>query len=492
MMWELIHHNRRMSLILFVGMAFLLSAIGYLVGAYFDPEYGGYIGLAAAIGIWIVLTIISVTSGDEILLRVSRAQEVTKDVHPRLFNVVEEMKIASGFPGMPKVYIIDDPAPNAFAIGYKPDKCAVAVTAGLLSSLNRDELQGVVAHEMSHITNRDTQLMTVAGIMLGSIVLISQFFLRSMWFTSSSGRRYRKSSSSSGGGQAQLILLAITIVLAILAPIFARLIYLAISRKREYLADASAAQFTRYPEGLASALEKIAGAGLPLESANKATAPMYIVNPFAGKEAAVSSWTSTHPPIEERINILRNMGGFADYRAYQRSFAKIRGKPTAIIPSSGIRETKQLEARGPSADLEPEKSKKATTRDAMDIMRAVNGYAFLVCSCGLKIKVPPDHTATTVTCPKCGRDNRIPTAELAKVGAVLGVLTEATSTAGPVPSEPRPAGTLAAGPPYEYVRKGTGWESFSCACGNLLQLSPAFRGSVLTCRLCGRNTVIKQ
>jgi heat shock protein HtpX len=331
--------------------------------------------------------------------------------------------------------------------------------------------------------------------MLGSIVLISHFFLRSLWFMPSSGRRYRKSSSSGGGGQAQLILLAVTIILAILAPIFARLIYLAISRKREYLADASAAQFTRYPEGLASALEKIADVGIPLESANKATAPMYIVNPFAGKGMAFAGWTSTHPPIEERINILRSMGGFADYRAYQRSFAKIRGKPTAIIPSSGIRGTKQLEARGPSTDLEPEKSKKATAREAMDLMRAVNGYAFLVCACGLKMKLPPDHTATTVTCPKCGRENRIPAAELAQVGAVLGAVTEATSAAGPeaAPSVAAQAGMAqAGGPPYEYVRKGTGWESFSCGCGNLLQLSPAFRGNVLTCRLCGRNTVIKQ
>jgi heat shock protein HtpX len=487
MMWELIHRNRRMSLMLFAGMAFLLSALGYFIGAYFDPEYGGYLGLATAIGIWVVLTIISVTSGDAILLRISRAQEVTKDVHPRLFNVVEEMKIASGLPAMPKVFIIDDPAPNAFAIGYKPEKAAVAVTAGLLSRLNRDELQGVVAHEMSHIANRDTQLMTVAGIMLGSIVLISHFFLRSMWFMPSGGRRYRKSSSSGGGGQAQLILLAVTIVLAILAPIFARLIYLAISRKREYLADASAAQFTRYPEGLASALEKISSAGLPLESANKATAPMYIVNPFTAKGAALSAWTSTHPPIEERIKILRNMGGFADFRAYQRSFAKVRGKPTTIIPSSGIRRTKQLETRGPSADLEPNKGRKATTREAVDLMRAVNGYAFLVCACGLKMKLPPDRAETKVTCPKCGRENSVPTAELATIGAVLDAVTE---SAGPTAAAA--AGPRATGAPYEYARKGSGWESFSCGCGNLLQISPAFRGSVLTCRLCGRNTIIKQ
>jgi heat shock protein HtpX len=488
MMWELINQNRRRSLLLFVGMAFLLSALGYFVGAYFDAANGGLIGLATAIGIWIVLTLITVTSGDDILLKVSRAREVTKDVHPRLFNVVEEMKIAAGLPGMPKVYIVDDPSPNAFAMGYKPEKSAIAVTAGLVSRLNRDELQGVVAHEMSHIANRDTQLMTVAGIMLGSIVLISHFFLRSMWFGPSSSRRYRRSGGGGGGGgpQLQLILVLVAVALAILAPLCARLIYLAISRRREYLADATAAQLTRYPEGLASALEKISSSGLPVESANKATAPMYIINPFAEKGAALAALTSTHPPTEERIRILRSMAGLADYRAYQRAYAKIKGKPTTVIPPSGIRETKQLQARQPS-EPEPETGAKAGTRDVVDLMRAVNGYSFLVCACGLKMKLPPELESPTVTCPKCGRVNRVPAAELATVGAVVGAVTAAGH--GEVPSAPeaKPVGER-----YEYTRKGTGWESFSCACGNLLQLSPGFRGTVITCKLCGRNTVIKQ
>jgi heat shock protein HtpX len=490
MMWELIHQNRKRSLILFAGMAFLLSAVGYLVGAYYGGESGGLVGLAAAVGIWIGLTLVTVTSGDEILLKLSRAREVTKDVHPRLFNTVEEMKIAAGLPAMPKVYIVDDPSPNAFAMGMKPEKSAIAVTAGLVSQLNRDELQGVVAHEMSHIVNRDTQLMTVAGIMLGSIVLISHFFLRSMWFVPSSSRRYRKSGGG-GGPQLQLVMVIVTIALAILAPIFARLIYLAISRRREYLADATAAQLTRYPEGLASALEKIGSSSLPLESANKATAPMYIVNPFREKGAALSALTSTHPPTEERVRILRSMGGLADFRAYQRAYAKIRGKPTAVIPPSGIRETKQLQARQPSPGIEPEAGKKASTRDAMDIMRAVNGYAFLVCACGLKMKLPPDLESPAVTCPRCGRENKVPTAELSAAGAVIGAVTAASGAAAGPGGPPSIPQAEPVGERYEYARKGTGWESFSCACGNTLQLSPAFRGTILSCKLCGRNTVIK-
>ena len=486
MMWELISANRKKSLILFAGMALLLSVLGYMVGAVFiGNENGGVIGLALAIGIWLMLTLISVSSGDDIILKISRAREVTRDVNPRLFNVVEEMKIAAGLPAMPKVYIIDEAAPNAFAIGIKPEKSAVAVTAGLLSQLNRDELQGVIAHEMSHISNRDSQLMTVAGIMLGSIVLISHFFLRSMWFMPSSSRRYRK---GGGGGSphVQLLMIAATILLAILAPIFARLIYLAISRKREYLADATAAQLTRYPEGLASALEKISSAGIPLESANKVTAPMFIVNPFLKKGMKLSNLSSTHPAAEERIRILRNMAGRADYRSYQRAFAKIKGKPTAIIPSSGIRETKRLEARGPSAD-EPRKDKKTTARDVMDLMRAVNGYAFLVCACGLKIKVPSDFKEKSLECPKCGRENVLPVVEMATIGALADAVAgadEAANKAQPV------AGSPVAGA-YQYTRKSTGWESFACPCGNLLQLSPAFQGSVLSCRQCGGITTIK-
>lgn len=493
MMWELIQQNRRRSLILFAGMAFLLAALGYFVGAYFDAERGGIFGLVMALAIWAGLTLLTVTSGDDILLKISRAREVTKDVHPRLFNTVEEMKIAAGLPAMPRVYIVDDPSPNAFAIGMRPEKSAIAVTAGLVSRLNRDELQGVVAHEMSHIVNRDTQLMTVAGIMLGSIVLISHFFLRSMWFVPSSSRRYRKSSGGGGGPQVQLAMVAAAIALAILAPIFARLIYLAVSRRREYLADATAVQLTRYPEGLASALEKIASSGLPLESANKATAPMYIINPFTQKgAAALSSLTSTHPPTEERIRILRSMAGLADYRAYQRAYSKIRGNPAAVIPASGIRGVKQLKARDASADVEGEASPKTTARDVMDIMRVVNGYAFIVCACGLKMKLPPELESPSVTCPRCGRENRVPAAELAAVGALAEAATGA-APAAEAASQTAAAGTAPAAAPerYEYARKGTGWESFACACGNLLQISPAFRGTLVNCKLCGRNTVIK-
>ncbi len=211
------------------------------------------------------------------------------------------MKISAGLPTMPKIYIINEVAPNAFATGIKPENSAVAVTAGLLARLNRDELQGVIAHEVSHIVNRDVMFMTFAGIMLGSIVLISEVFLRSLWF---GGGRY-SSKSSKSSGQGQMIIMIVAIVFAILAPILAQLLYFAISRKREYLADASAVRYTRYPEGLASALEKISDNTIELKTANKVTAPMYIVNPLKPKGQKLSDLTSTHPPISERIRILK-------------------------------------------------------------------------------------------------------------------------------------------------------------------------------------------
>src|ERR671933_2672104 len=215
------------------------------------------------------------------------------------------MAIAAGLP-MPKVYIIDDSAPNAFATGRDPQHASVAVTSGLLEKLDRDELQGVIAHEMSHVGNFDIRYAMLVGVLVGTTVLISDFFLRGLWF---GGGRRRE-----GGGQAQLIILVIAIALAILAPLLARLIQLSISRQREFLADASAVQLTRNPKGLADALQKISGDREVLEAANRATAHLYIVNPIKKFEKRSKGLFSTHPPIEQRIQILRAIeaGGVAE------------------------------------------------------------------------------------------------------------------------------------------------------------------------------------
>ncbi|GAI51703.1 unnamed protein product, partial [marine sediment metagenome] len=246
--------------------------VGYGIGLYFFGS--GIWGMIIALIIWGVMNLIALSQGDNILLSLSHAKKISRDDLPRLYNIVEEMKIASGLEKMPDIYIIEDSSLNAFATGRNPNKVAVAVTSGLLQKLNRDELQGVIGHEIAHMKNRDVQLMVTAGILLGAIVILAWYGTRVLFFSSMTGGRR---TSSSGGGAGQLIILAVAIVLMILAPIFAQLIYFAISRKREYLADASSALYTRYPEGLASALEKLAASPIQLKSANKATAPMYII-----------------------------------------------------------------------------------------------------------------------------------------------------------------------------------------------------------------------
>ncbi len=402
-MWELIEANRRKSLVLFISMGITLLLLGYFFGTAYYPDGGGFIGIFFAFVIWGILSLISYFSGSKILLAVSGAKEVTKKVHPQLFNIVEEMKISASLPAMPKVYIINEAAPNAFATGIKPENSAVAVTAGLLARLNRDELQGVVAHEVSHIVNRDVLFMTFAGIMLGSIVLISEVFLRSLWF---GGGRY-SSKSSKSSGQGQMIIMIVAIVFAILAPILAQLLYFAISRKREYLADASAVRYTRYPEGLASALEKIANSTEELKTANKVTAPMYIVNPLKPKGQKLTDLTSTHPPISERVRILRSMSGGANYVDYQNAFNKIKRSQSQIIPSSGLADQTTIGLKEAAVTPVALGLNKQTKRDTGDIMMRVNNYSFIDCSCGLKIKIPPDYKKTELFCPRCGNKHSL-------------------------------------------------------------------------------------
>jgi heat shock protein HtpX len=291
--------NKRNSLFLIAIFLAFVAVFGYVIGyAWIGDPVRALFGLVLAFVVGTISGFVSYYAGGRIVLAASRAQEVTHNEAPQLFNVVEEMAIAGGLP-MPKVYIIKDSAPNAFATGRDPEHASVAVTSGLLEKLNRDELQGVIAHEMSHVGNFDIRYAMLVGILVGTTVLISDFFLRSLWF---GGGRRRE-----GGGQAQIIMIIVAVVLAILAPIFARLLQLSISRQREYLADATAVKFTRNPKGLADALQKISGDREVLEAANRATAHLYIVNPIKRFEKRATGLFSTHPPIEERIQILRSM-----------------------------------------------------------------------------------------------------------------------------------------------------------------------------------------
>jgi heat shock protein HtpX len=303
--------NRRNSLFLIAGFLAFVAVFGYVIGyAWIGDPVNALFGLALAFVVGTVSGIATYYGGARMVLAASRAKEITHEDAPVLFNVVEEMTIAAGLP-MPKVYIIEDSAPNAFATGRDPEHASVAVTSGLLEKLDRDELQGVIAHEMSHVGNFDIRYAMLVGVLVGTTVLISDFFLRGLWF---SGGARGGGRGGGGGGPIQLVMIVVAILLAILAPLFARLLQLSISRQREYLADATAVQLTRNPKGLADALQKISGDREVLEAANRATAHLYIVNPVKRFEKRAKGLFSTHPPIEDRIEILRSMetGGIAE------------------------------------------------------------------------------------------------------------------------------------------------------------------------------------
>jgi len=384
-------------------MAALLLLMGYFLGLYFLGSGTG--GMIIALIIWAVMNLVAFFQGDNILLALAKAKKIKRDDYPRLYNIVEEMRIASGLEKMPDIYIIDDPALNAFATGRNPNRAAIAVTSGLLQKLNRDELQGVIGHEIAHVNNRDVLLMSLCGILLGTIVILSWYATHMLFFSSMSGGRR---SSSSGGGQAQLIILAVGIVLMILAPIVAQLIYFAISRKREYLADSSSALYTRYPEGLASALEKLAASTAPVKSANKASAPMYIINPFRKKGRAASDLSSTHPPISERIRILRSMTGGASLADYDNTFRQIHKGGRGVVPLSAIAGAGAVSLRPAvpeTAQRAAELSKVERTREVSDLMWHLNNYKTITCACGTKLKIPPKLKNANVKCPHCGRVN---------------------------------------------------------------------------------------
>lgn len=291
---EISKNKTRTWFLIFLFILFVI-ALGWL----FSWIYDNYLILIVAIIIAVIQALVSYFSGDKIVLSISGVLPVSKKEAPELFNLVENLSITSGLP-VPKIFIIPDDAPNAFATGRDPKHASVAVTTGLLNTLNKNELQGVLAHELSHIGNYDIRLMMVVVVLVGVIALVSDLFIRARFF--GFGNRDRE------GGQLGVIMLVVALVAAILAPIAATLIQLAISRKREFLADSSGALLTRYPEGLASALEKISAYNKPMKKASGATEHLFISNPMGKKESFFGKLFSTHPPAVERIKKLREMG----------------------------------------------------------------------------------------------------------------------------------------------------------------------------------------
>jgi heat shock protein HtpX len=463
-MWEQITANRRRSAVLIIGMAVILLLIGFTGGELLAPNAGVF-GLLLALLLWGGMMVAYFTSAESILMSSANARELKREESPQLFNIVDEMRLASGLGFMPRIYLIDDPAPNAFAVGRKPETSSITVTTGLMYRLNRDELQGVIAHEMGHLKNRDVQFMTLAAVMLGSIVILSEIVRRSLWY-GGRGRSRSDSRSGSGGGQAQIIILIVGLLFAILGPIMAQLLYFACSRKREYLADASGAQFTRYPEGLASALEKISQAHVPLSFASKATAPMFIINPLSATEDQPDSIFSSHPPTSARIRVLRAMTG-ASFTDYEAAYRKTKGG--SLIGTKTLQSAPTEPIRAPSSEGPIQ-----TRQDAHDVARRASGYMRVKCSCGLEVSVPEGYEQDSIRCIRCGSILPIPS-------------TDTTPPPLSAPSAVPPVIPLA---PLQFHRTGTGWESFRCACGRTVQLSPAFDASQIRCEACGRTITV--
>jgi heat shock protein HtpX len=299
--------NRRRSLLLVAIVAALLAAFGFVIGfAMTGAPTGGLIAVVIALVIAGLLSAGSYFAGDSLVLAASQAREVNETAAPQLMNVVRELSLSANVP-MPKVYLIDDSAPNAFATGRDPKHASLAVTSGLLEKLDREELQGVIGHELAHVRNLDIRFTLLVGVLVGSIVLLSDFFLRWTWW--GGGPRRSGGDRREGGGGLMIVLYVVAIVLAILAPIIARFVQLAVSRQREYLADASSVELTRNPYGLERALAKIGSDQEVLEVANRATQHLYFVNPIKKWEARASGLMATHPPIVERVNRLRSLTG---------------------------------------------------------------------------------------------------------------------------------------------------------------------------------------
>ena len=304
--YQQIAANRRNSVLLALVVIVLLCLLGFSIGFALSgvPE-GGIAATAIALVIGTLLALGSYFGGDKLVLGVSGAREIQEADAPQLFNVVRELTIAANIP-MPRVYLIDETAPNAFATGRDPKHASIAITSGLLQKLDREELQGVIGHELSHVRNYDIRFSLIVGVLVGSIALLSDFFLR-FTFWGGTGRRGRD--RDSGGSGLQIIFIVLAVVLAILAPIAARLVQLAVSRQREYLADASSVEITRNPHGLQGALAKISSDQEVLEVANRGTQHLYFTNPIKKFEERSSGLFSTHPPIIERINRLRALTG---------------------------------------------------------------------------------------------------------------------------------------------------------------------------------------
>jgi len=503
MFWHIIAANRRRTVVLVLTMGVVLALCGFFVGIAYAALFGiapgqvdagqgiwsdpaGIMGLSLALIVWSILLIVSWVGSDQIFLRLAGAHAVDSETFPQLFNVVEEMKIAGALPAMPQIFIVDDPAPNAFALGKSPHKSMICVTAGLLAVCTRDELQGVVAHEMGHIVNRDVLYLTVAATMLGAVTFLSDVFWKSARFAPIG--RYRSSRSGKGGGAAAVAIILIALLFLILSPLLARILYFSISRRREYLADATSARLTRYPLGLASALEKIMRSPMRLSTAAAATAPFYIVNPY--RQDLSAGLFATHPPLAERIKILRAMTKGAAFTDYLKAYWAVTKTHAPLIPAADLKAGERVEVRGP-ADTPGMEA--IDVKHAADIIRGLHAFAFIACACGMKLKVPPEWPESKIRCPRCNRLHDVKAPGSSEIEDTLkSAAAFSRSVAGQsAGQDPQTMPTMT--PPQHAARIPGAWQAIVCqTCGTPQQISPSFSPDFLKCRRCGQMIILTQ
>jgi heat shock protein HtpX len=432
-MWEQIRYNQTRTVMLIVGMGVLLIvacsflgtvSVGAIVPLLKDITLATFgIGtLIIALIIWISAILFVYSKGDDMLISLVGAKKITTDDIHRLYNIVEELKIASGLETVPSIYIIDDPAMNAFAIGCRRNKSAIIVTSGLLTKLNRDELQGVIGHEMAHIKNRDVLLMGLCVSLFRMITTLSwciiplienkNFFLgRGRWvvvlITFLIAAFFALLQLPAGYSDLDDFLsvawMSYFLGFILLMPLIAQITCNAFSRRREYLADACSALYTRYPEGLASALQKIAASTEQLKSANMTTAALYIINPFREKGMVASDVSETHPPISERIHILRSMS-HVSYADYDLAYREVRGTDRNGLPAYALAHAETATIRPARAD---DIDYIQRVRETSNALWNSHNYKIIQCPCGTRLRLPPSFKLPEVKCPHCGRINPV-------------------------------------------------------------------------------------
>ena len=416
-MWALIRSNRRRTVMLVISSLCVMALAGYLVAGIM-PRVGslimnpaaaggrpplfspmaGLLGVEIAVLVWLFVTVVACVQGDRILLAAAGARALEQEDHPQFYHVVEEMSLAASLPRVPRPHVIDDPSLNAFAAGISPQRAAIAVTAGALATLTRDELQGVVAHEIAHIANSDILFMTVACLFTGAA--------RGGALSPPPATKRRRFAVRAGAVEPRVSLLhtllrRISAMLALLAPVSVIPVLFGVARRRDYLADACAALYTRYPEGLASALYVMAGDTRSVLQRNPATATLYTVNPYR-KEMGVHTpllLAITHAPAQQRIAILRSIHTTVSLAAYERAWQRATGRASRLLPRRAD-PGPAYSIRGP-ADVPA--AGRVPKHGVLDCARRMHRYTFLSCACGMHIKLPPDYPADQILCPRCAR-----------------------------------------------------------------------------------------